>query len=59
MPYESALGGVRVVYLDTRSTTGLMTELVQRNPLFDGLRALVAQAAVDWDGTDPVRTIPS
>lgn len=59
VPYESALGGVRVVYLDTRSTTGLMTELVQRNPLFDGLRTLVSQAAVDWDGTVPVRTVPS
>lgn len=59
VPYESALGGVRVVYLDTRAATGLMTELVERTPLFDGLRDLVAQAAVDWDGTDPVRDVPS
>ena len=58
VPYESALGGVRVAYLDTRPTTGLMTELVQRNPLFNGLRALVAQAAVGWDGADPVRDVP-
>lgn len=59
VPYESALGGVRVVYLDTRPTIGLMTELVERNALFDGLRALVSQAAVDWDGSDPVRDVPS
>ena len=58
VPYESALGGVRVVYLDTRATTGLMTELVEPNPLFDGLRALVSQAAVDWDGSEPVRDVP-
>ncbi len=57
VPYESSLGGVRVVYLDTRSTTGLMTELVQRNPRFDDLRTVVSQAAVDWDGADPVRTV--
>ena len=58
VPYESSANGIRVVYFDTRATIGCMTELSERNPITGGLFSMVAQAAADWDGTDPVRQVP-
>ena len=58
VPYESSSGGIRVAYFDTREAIGCMTELEERHPATEGLRAMVAEAAADWDGTDPIRRIP-
>lgn len=58
VPYESSSGGMRVAYFDARPALGRMTELQERHPAAEGLRSTVAQAAADWDGTEPVRRIP-
>ena len=58
VPYEVTFGGIRVAYFDTRPAIGCMTELVERHPAYEGLSAMIAEAAADWDGTDPIRQIP-
>lgn len=55
---DCQFGDVRVVYLDTRATMGCMIEPLEHAPSIDALFAHIAGAAVDWDGTDPVRPIP-
>jgi hypothetical protein len=45
----------RVAYIDTRSETGLYTEVLERTELMlDGLRS-TARLCAQWDGTNPVR----
>lgn len=48
-------GQTPVAYVDTRPTTGCMTELMGRSGLVVDMFAAAAAAAVGWDGTDPVR----
>ena len=50
-------GEVRFAYVDTRPGIGCMTELVGRHPDIEAFFKMVADAAVDWDGRDPIRRI--
>jgi hypothetical protein len=34
-----------------------MTELVSRHPDVEALFAMVAKAAIDWDGSEPIRAL--
>lgn len=48
-------GTAQVAMVDTRSLFGCMTELMQHNDLVKHISKLIAEAATDWDGSDPVR----
>ena len=52
-----SVGGAQVAYADTRNELGCMLELVPAEPVLINLFRDVAQAAQDWDGTDPVRML--
>ncbi|MEJ7926733.1 VOC family protein [Sphingobium sp. AN641] len=54
---EAQAGPIAFAYFDTRHLIGSMTEVVQRCEAFDGLCKMIADAAVDWDGSDPVRVL--
>lgn len=54
---EGNFGDVRFAYVDTRPGIGCMTELVGRHPDIEAFFKTVADAAIDWDGRDPVRRI--
>ncbi|MFZ9967186.1 MAG: VOC family protein [Steroidobacteraceae bacterium] len=41
-------------YLDTRKQLGFLTELVERNPVIDGLLAQIRSAHADWNRKDHV-----
>lgn len=44
-------------YLDTRRELGFMTELVERNPVIDGLLAQMKAAHAQWNRRDHVATL--
>jgi methylmalonyl-CoA/ethylmalonyl-CoA epimerase len=44
-------------YLDTRATLGMFTELVERNPVVDGLLAQIRAAHRGWNGRDLTFTL--
>jgi len=46
-----------ICYFDTSARNGAMLELIERNDAITGLFGLIAQAAEDWDGTRPLRTM--
>lgn len=48
-----------VAYVDTRSTIGCMTELMERGGLAEQMYGAVATISADWDGTDPIREMAS
>jgi hypothetical protein len=50
-------GGTPMVYLDTTTAIGCMTELVRADPGIMALYQQIADAAVNWDGTDAVRDL--
>ena len=50
-------GAVRWAYVDTRAQFGCMTELVGEHPDIRAFFKIIADSAVDWDGTDPVRLL--
>lgn len=54
---EADTGGIRFAYFDTRKRIGCMSEVVQRSEGFDDLSKMIADAAVDWDGANPVRSL--
>lgn len=54
---QADTGGVQFAYFDTRHLIGCMTEVVQRGEAMEGLCRMIADAAVDWDGSDPIRII--
>lgn len=47
----------RFAYVDTRSTVGFFTEIYEDTDFMRGLHRLVANAAKDWDGTHPIRSL--
>jgi glyoxalase/bleomycin resistance protein/dioxygenase superfamily protein len=57
----SAANGIRFAYLDSDSLPGshpgAMIELIQRCPAIDDFFGRVREAALDWDGTEPLRTV--
>ena len=55
--YTASSGDLRFGYYDTRAQLGCFTELMSRDPAIVGLFQMFADAAVDWDGSDPVRVV--
>jgi hypothetical protein len=49
--------GHRVGWLDTTATLGYMTEIITANEIADAVFARFREAAKNWDGKDPVRTL--
>lgn len=49
--------GFVFAFADTTATLGLMTELYAPVPVLVDFYAMVAQAAQDWRGSDPINTI--
>jgi hypothetical protein len=47
---------MRFAYVDTRATLGFMTEIIEERQAARDLFKMVADAAIDWDGTDPIRS---
>ncbi|MGR8921044.1 MAG: VOC family protein [Gammaproteobacteria bacterium] len=56
--FECTVGGAPLTYFDTVDTVGHFIELWDNNPVFLDLFKLVEDAAVGWDGSDPVRPGP-
>lgn len=52
---EGNLDGLRFAYVDTRSSLGYMLELVDDCEAIRTLFRAVKEAAIGWDGADPVR----
>lgn len=50
-------GAGKWAYVDTRAQLGCMTELVGDNPDIRAFFKMIADAAVDWDGSNPVREL--
>jgi hypothetical protein len=55
--FECSVGGAPVVYFDTLDTVGHYIELWDNNSVFKDLFLMVEQAAIDWQGEDPVRSL--
>ncbi len=49
-----AVGG-RFAYVDSREKIGGLVELIELTPVVRELFAAIESAAVDWDGTEPIR----
>ena len=59
---EGALGETRVIYVDPAPGTaqggpGSLVEILQQSADGPGLFAMIKQAGVDWDGSDPLRSL--
>lgn len=52
-------GEVRFAYFDTRGLIGCYTEIVEHNDGFVAMNRHMAEASVNWDGSDPIRPIPA
>lgn len=46
-----------ICYFDTSAENGAMLELIERNDGIVGLFAMIGQAAEEWDGSKPLRTM--
>jgi methylmalonyl-CoA/ethylmalonyl-CoA epimerase len=54
---QATFGSLRFAYFDTRHLIGCMTEVMQHDEAVEGMFKMIADAAIDWDGTDPVRMV--
>ncbi len=54
---EGSVGGARVVYLDTRSMTGYMLEIIEFTPVAEVLFGAIAEICSHWDGKDAWRSM--
>jgi hypothetical protein len=55
--FSGLMKGAPVCWLDTTDTLGFLTELITANPLKQQVFAMIRQAAENWDGVDPIRTL--
>lgn len=55
--WGSTANGIRFAYVATDHHPGGMIELIEHGPAIDGFFAMVREAAVDWDGSRPVRRL--
>lgn len=55
--FEGLMMGAKTCYIDTSPQLGFMTELVTANPVAEEVFGAIRQASVDWDGSDPIRTM--
>jgi len=51
-----AVGG-RFAYVDTFDTLGCLVEIIELTPVVSELFHTIEQAAVNWNGEDPIRTM--
>lgn len=56
LAFNGMSGDMRFAYVDTRATLGWMTEIIEDRQSIRDLFKRVADAAVDWDGSDPIRS---
>ena len=54
--FECEIGGTNLVYFDTVDKLGHFTELWNNSDTFISFMELVKNAAIDWDGDNPIRT---
>jgi hypothetical protein len=59
LAYGGVWGNMRFAYLDTRAQLGFMLEVLERDPAVIEIFKWVADAAVGWDGRDPIRSFPT
>ena len=52
---RGCIGEAEFAYFDTRDFMGCMLEVVTKKPAIEERFAQIAAAAVDWDGSDPIR----
>lgn len=52
---DGKFGDMRYSYIDTREHFGYMTEVVESKESILELFKMVSDAAIDWDGRDPIR----
>jgi hypothetical protein len=52
---QGAFGDMRFAYVDTRPQLGHMTEIIEDRESIKQIFKMVADAAADWDGSNPVR----
>lgn len=57
LAFEGSFGDMRFAYIDTRATNRCMTEIIEDRASIREIFKLVADAAVDWNGKDPIRTL--
>ena len=55
--FSGLMKGAPVCWLDTVSALGFMTELITANPIKEKIFARFKEAAANWDGVDPIRTL--
>lgn len=55
--FSGLMMGSRVCWIDTLATLGFMVEIIEANPVADGVFAAFRDAADNWDGADPVRRL--
>ena len=53
---SGTVGPTAFAYYDTRPLMGCMLEVVTKHPAIEARFEQIAQAAVDWDGKDPIRS---
>ncbi|MFT4580830.1 MAG: hypothetical protein ACI915_004109 [Gammaproteobacteria bacterium] len=56
--FQCDIGGAELTYYDTVDKVGHFIELWDNNNIYKDLFALVEDAALGWDGKDPVRPGP-
>jgi hypothetical protein len=52
---QGSFGDMRYCYIDTRARVGHMTEVIEDRASIRAIFKMVADAAVGWDGKDPIR----
>lgn len=50
-------GDLRFCYVDATSTVGFVVELLEDLPTIHSFFGMVADAAVNWDGSNPIRPV--
>ena len=54
---EGNWGGTRFCYLDARDTLGCFIEFVDDSAVGQKMSKIVREAAVGWDGSEPIRSL--
>ncbi len=57
LAHGGKFGDMRFAYLDTREAVGCMTEIIEDRATIREIFKMVSDAAVNWDGKDPIRTL--
>lgn len=55
--FSGLMMGSRVCWVDTVESLGFMVEIIEANAVADGVFAAFRDAAVDWNGSEPLRRL--